>query len=134
MTPSILSKKIEISGNSPFDIPSGVFEVQIVISETKPSENNIKTKTFDSIWKDNFHLRVNQGKFSETCGTDSNPIPNSVFNKKYVWITIMDQFSDIHTSFEFDIIQQDTEISSEPTQTSSDTGKQTTDSPEIKKP
>ena len=135
MTPSILSKKIEISGYSPFDVSSGVFEVQIAISETKPSEDSIKTKTFDSIWKDNFHLRVNQGKFSETCGSDSKPIPNSVFSKKSVWITITDQFSDIHSSFEFNIIQQDTKISSKPTKTSPEPGrKQITDSPEIKKP
>ncbi|SVA47231.1 uncharacterized protein METZ01_LOCUS100085, partial [marine metagenome] len=135
MAPSILSKKIEVSGHSPFDISSGVFEVQIAISETKPSEDSIKTKTFDSIWKDNFHLRVNQGKFSETCGTDSNPIPNSVFSKKSVWIIVTDQFSDIHSLFEFNILQQDTEISSEPTKTSPETGrKQITDSPEVKKP
>ena len=131
----MLSKKIEISGHSPFDISSGVFEVQIAISETKPSEDSIKTKTFDSIWKDNFHLRVNQGKFSETCGTDSNPIPNSVFSKKSVWIIVTDQFSDIHSLFEFNIHQQDIEISSEPTKTSPETDrKQITNSPEVKKP
>ena len=130
-----MSKKIEVSGHSPFNISSGVFEVQIAISETKPSEDSIKTKTFDSIWKDNFHLRVNQGKFSETCGTDSNPIPNSVFSKKSVWIIVTDQFSGIHSLFEFNILQQDTEISSEPTKTSPETArKQITDSPEVKKP
>jgi len=56
--------KIEIHGTSPFKLPSGVFEVQIALSDKKPSASSIAEKNFPSLWKDNFHLNVSDGKFS----------------------------------------------------------------------
>ena len=88
---------------SPFGSSAGTFEVEISILAAKPSRDDIKNKTFDSLWKDNYHLRVTNGNFSEVLGDGSNTIPDKVFDLKAVWIIITDQFSDIHTSFEFNL-------------------------------
>ena len=98
-----LPKGIEISGKSPFGESSGVYEVIIAISENKPSDSSIDNNSFNSVWKDNFHLRVSAGQFSQVLGSDSNPIPDHVFDLGSVWIIIQDQFSHVHTSFEFNI-------------------------------
>ena len=100
-----MPKGIEISGKSPFGTSSGVYEVKISISQSKPSNDSITNNSFNSLWKDNFHLRVSEGYFSEILGSDSNPIPNNVFDLGSVWIVIQDQFSPLHTSFEFNISQ-----------------------------
>ncbi|MGI0041449.1 MAG: hypothetical protein ACRD94_05740, partial [Nitrosopumilaceae archaeon] len=94
------TRKIEIEGVSPFKLPSGVFEVQIAICESQPSAEEITQKSFSSLWKDNFHLRVKDKKFSLVLGSDKNPLPDSVFERDSVWIVITDQFSSIHTVFE----------------------------------
>ena len=98
-----MPKGIEISGKSPFGESSGVYEVKIAISENKPSDASIEDNSFNSVWKDNFHLRVSGDQFSQILGSDSNPIPDSVFDLESVWIIIQDQFSPIHTSFQFNI-------------------------------
>jgi len=67
-----LPKGIEISGKSPFGTSSGVYEVRISISQDKPSDDSITSNSFNSLWKDNFHLKVSEGHFSEILGTDSN--------------------------------------------------------------
>jgi len=100
-----LPKGIEISGTSPFGTTSGVYEVTISISQNKPSEDSITNNSINSLWKDNFHLKVSDGRFSEILGTDSNSIPVNVFDLGTVWITIQDQFSPVHTSFELHISQ-----------------------------
>ena len=100
-----MSKGIEISGKSPFGASSGVYEVTILISKRKPSDDSITNNSFDSLWQGNFHLRVSEGNFSEILGSDSNPIPDNVFDLGSVWIIIRDQFSAVHTSFEFNISQ-----------------------------
>ena len=100
-----MPKGIEISGKSPFGTSSGVYEVRISISQDKPSDDSITSNSFNSLWKDNFHLRVSEGYFSEILGSDSNPIPDNVFDLGSVWIVIQDQFSPVHTSFEFNISQ-----------------------------
>jgi len=100
-----LPKGIEISGKSPFGTSSGVYEVRISISQDKPSDDSITSNSFNSLWKDNFHLRVSDGHFSEILGTDSNPIPVDVFGLGSIWIIIQDQFSPVHTSFELHISQ-----------------------------
>ena len=102
-TLTLLPKNIKISGVSPFGPSAGTFEVEISILAAKPSKDDIKNKTFDSLWKDNYHLRVTNGNFSEVLGDGSNAIPDKVFDLKSVWIIITDQFSDIHTSFEFNL-------------------------------
>ena len=100
-----MPKGIEISGKSPFGTSSGVYEVKISVSQSKPSNDSITNNSFNSLWKDNFHLRVSEGYFSEILGSDSNPIPDNVFDLGSVWIVIQDQFSPVHTSFEFKISQ-----------------------------
>jgi len=100
-----LPKGIEISGKSPFGTSSGVYEVRISISQDNPSDDSITSNSFNSLWKDNFHLRVSEGHFSEILGTDSNPIPVDVFGLGSIWIIIQDQFSPVHTSFELHISQ-----------------------------
>ena len=69
-----LPKGIEISGKSPFGTSSGVYEVRISISQDKPSDDGITSNSFNSLWKDNFHLRVSEGQFSQVLGSGSNPI------------------------------------------------------------
>ncbi len=54
---------IEITGESPFKLTSGVFEVQIALCDNQPSLEDIKRKSFHFMWKDNFHLRVKDKKF-----------------------------------------------------------------------
>lgn len=99
------SKKLEIEGSAPFK-QSGVYEVQISICEKYPSEASIASKSFDKIWSANFHLRVKDGQFSETLGSDSNPIPDSVFDLNTVWIVVMDQFSSLHSVFDVKVSEQ----------------------------
>ena len=112
----MLSKKIEISGQSPFGTSSGVFEAEISITANKPSDDSINNKTFDSLWKDTFHLIASTGSFSEILGTDSNPIPDNVFKRDSVWIIVQDQFSSSHTSFELNISKNvEQEVSSKST-------------------
>ena len=98
--------KIEISGTSPFKLPSGVFEVQISISDKKPSEDSIAKKNFPTLWTDNFHLKVTDRKFTEVLGSDKNPIPKSVFDLDSAWIVVADQFSPIHSVFEIPLKKQ----------------------------
>jgi len=98
-----LSKKINVSGPSPFGPSSGVFEAEIFITADKPSDDNIDNQTFDSLWKDTFHLTVSNGSFFETLGSDSNPLPDNVFKHDLVWIIVKDQFSASHISFKFSI-------------------------------
>ena len=60
-----MSKTINIIGKSPFGASSGVYEAQIAITADKPSNESIEAQTFDSLWKDDFHLNVSKGNFSE---------------------------------------------------------------------
>ena len=98
-----MPKGIEISGKSPFGTSSGVYEAKISICQNKPSEDSIANNSFNSLWSNNFHLRVSEGYFSEILGSDSNPIPDNLFSYESVWVVIQDQFSPVHTSFEFNI-------------------------------
>ena len=100
-----MAKGIEVSGKSPFGTSSCVYEVKISICQSRPSDDTIRNDTFNSLWNDNFHLRVSEGYFSEILGSDSNPMPGTIFDLASVWIIIKDQFSSVHTSFEFNIPQ-----------------------------
>src|SRR5439155_12354019 len=108
---SAKEKTIEITGESPFKLSSGVFEVQIAICDNLPTQDEIKRKNFASLWKDNFHLRVKDKKFTQTLGSSDNPLTDSVFQRDSAWIIVIDQFSSIHTSFQVDVprISQATE-------------------------
>ena len=50
-----------VTGESPYPQKSGVFEVEISITDVKPSSSQIESKSFSSIWKDIFHLNVKNG-------------------------------------------------------------------------
>jgi hypothetical protein len=47
--------RLEIQGPSPFK-QSGVYEAQIVVTDSKPSDDEIRTKQFSSLWSGNFIL------------------------------------------------------------------------------
>ncbi len=96
-------RTLEITGGSPFRLSSGVFEVQIAICDSPPPADEIARKSFSSLWKDNFHLRVKDRKFDQVLGSEKNPLPESVFQQSSVWIIVSDQFSSIHTVFETQI-------------------------------
>src|SRR5215467_12821630 len=100
---SAKDKTIEITGESPFKLLSGVFEVQIAICENPPLVDDIKRKNFPLLWKDNFHLRVKDKKFTQILGSSSNPLPDSIFQKENAWIVVIDQFSSIHNIFQIEI-------------------------------
>jgi len=95
--------KIEIHGTSPFKLPSGVFEVQIALSDKKPLASSIAEKNFPSLWKDNFHLNVSDGKFTQILGTDENPLPQSILDLDSVWVIVTDQFSSLNTVFDIQL-------------------------------
>ena len=101
-----------MSGPSPFGSSTGVFEAEIFITANKPSDDNIRNQTFDSLWKDTFHLTASNGGFSEILGSDSNPISANVFKHDSVWIIVKDQFSSSHVSFEFNISEKIKDVKS----------------------
>ncbi|MBA0908754.1 MAG: collagen-like protein, partial [Nitrosarchaeum sp.] len=90
--------RLEIHGKSPFT-QSGIYEVEIFISDSKPAPDKIKNKQFPSLWKGHFHLRVKDGLFTETLGSDVNPIPSSVYALDNAWIIVVDLFSSLHSIF-----------------------------------
>ena len=99
-------KTIDIKGKSPFGDSSGVYEAQIIISADKPDEGSVDSQAFHSLWKDDFHLKVSKGNFSETLGSSSNPIPDPIFRLDSMWVIVKDLFSSAHTMFEFNISQK----------------------------
>ena len=90
--------RLEIKGQAPFN-KSGVYEAQIAITETRPSENAVRTKQFSSLWRGNFHLKVKDGIFSETLGSTTNPLPSSLEQFDSVWIVVTDLFSSLNSVF-----------------------------------
>src|SRR5438445_575507 len=109
-------RTLEITWISPFRLSSGVFEVQIVICDSPPSAEEITRKSFPLLWKDNFHLRVKDKKFTQVLGSEKNPLPESIFQRSSVWVIITDQFSSIHTIFETEIPQAYTRKAPETTE------------------
>jgi len=91
--------RLEIQGQAPFK-QSGVYEAQIAVTDSKPSDDNIRSKQFSTLWRGNFHLRVKDGLFSETLGSPANPLPSSITNLDKVWIVVTDLFSSLHTVFD----------------------------------
>ena len=86
--------RVEIHGQAPFK-QSGVYEAQIAITDSKPSDDSIRNKSFKSLWKGNFHLKVKDGMFSETIGNSENPFPSSIDNLDTIWIVVTDLFSSL---------------------------------------
>ncbi|MEK6870026.1 MAG: collagen-like protein, partial [Thermoproteota archaeon] len=91
--------RLEVQGQSPFK-QSGIYEVQIFIADSMPHVDKIRNKQFSSLWKGHFHLRVKDGIFTETLGSDENPIPSSVYDLDTVWIVVTDLFSSLHSVFD----------------------------------
>jgi hypothetical protein len=91
--------RIEIQGQAPFKQP-GVYEAQISITNVKPSDNEIRTKKFSSIWQGNFHLRVKDGTFSEIIGDSKNPLPSSINDFNTIWVVVNDLFSSLYSVFD----------------------------------
>ncbi|MGI0069465.1 MAG: collagen-like protein, partial [Nitrosopumilaceae archaeon] len=90
-------RSIEVTGESPFKLLSGVFEVQISLCDYPPNEDEVKRKSFPVLWKDSFHLRVKDKKFTQILGSTKTPLPDVVFQRDSVWVVVLDQFSSIHT-------------------------------------
>ena len=90
--------RIEIQGQAPFK-QSGVYEAQISILHTKPSDDEIRSKKFTPLWQGNFHLKVKNGIFSEIIGDPKNPLPASVNNANSIWVVVNDLFSSIYSVF-----------------------------------
>ena len=91
--------RIEIQGQSPFK-QSGVYEAQISLIDVKPSDDQIRGKTFSPLWKGNFHLRVKDGLFSEIVGDSKNPLPKSIHDVDVVWVVVNDLFSSLYSVFD----------------------------------
>ena len=91
--------RLEVQGKAPFR-QSGVYEVQISLADSRPSDENLRNKQFSSLWRANFHLRVKDGMFAETLGSDENPIPSSVYDLDTIWIIVTDLFSSLHSVFD----------------------------------
>ena len=93
----------EVTGESPYPQKSGIFEVEVSITDKKPSSSEIENKSFSSIWKGNFHLNVKNGFFVETLGSETNPLPESITSFTNLWIVVTDQFAPIGSLFEFEV-------------------------------
>jgi integrin beta 3/collagen type V/XI/XXIV/XXVII alpha len=91
--------KLDVEGPAPFK-ESGVYEVQISLIGDKPSEDEIKNRTFSALWSGNFHLLVKNATFIETLGSAENPIPDSVFTNEKVWVVVNDLLSSLHSIFD----------------------------------
>ena len=92
-----------VTGESPYPQKSGIFEVEISITDAKPSSTDIEQKSFSSIWKDIFHLNVKNGQFEETLGSEENPLPESITSFNKLWIVVTDQFAPIGSLFAFEV-------------------------------
>ena len=91
--------RIEIQGQAPFK-QSGVYEAQISITSTKPSDDEIKTKQFSHLWQGHFHLSVKDGIFSEIIGDSKNPLPSSINDVDTIWVIVNDLFSSLYSIFD----------------------------------
>ena len=107
-----------VTGESPYPQKSGVFEVEISITDVKPSSSQIESKSFSSIWKDIFHLNVKNGLFEEILGSEENPLPKSITTLTNLWIVVTDQFAPMGSLFEFEV-PESMKTESTPSQSSS---------------
>ena len=91
--------RIEIQGQAPFK-QSGVYEAQISVLDTRPSDEQLRSKKFTPLWQGNFHLKVKDGVFSEIIGDSKNPLPTSVDNLNSIWVVVSDLFSSVYSIFD----------------------------------
>ena len=97
------SEHFTVKGQSPYKQKSGVFEVEFAITEAKPTDEQIAQKSFLPIWREKAHLQIKNGEFETTLGSESNPLPEKIYTFTSVWIIIVDQFSTLGSSFEFQV-------------------------------
>ena len=105
--------RIEVQGQAPFK-QSGVYEVQISVSDSKPSDDAVRRKQFSALWRGNFHLKVKDGLFSEKIGTSDNPLPSSIETLDSIWIIVTDLFSSLYSIFHVPLKKPSTQIRTEP--------------------
>jgi len=124
--------RLEIQGQAPFK-QSGVYEAQIAVTDSKPPDDQMRSKQFSTLWRGNFHLRVKDGLFSETLGSPANPLPSSIANLDRVWIVVTDLFSSLHTVFDVPLARSPSQTETKP-QTKTETKPQTKTNVDNQKP
>ena len=97
------SEHFVIKGKSPYKQKNGIFEVEFAIAEAKPSDDQIAQKSFLPIWREKAHLSIKNGEFEAILGSKSNPLPEKISSFASVWIIVVDQFSSVGSSFEFQV-------------------------------
>ena len=97
------SEHFAVKGQSPYKQKNGVFEVEFAITEAKPTGEQIAQKSFLPIWREKSHLNIKIGEFESTLGSQSNPLPEKISTFTTVWIILVDQFSSVGSSFEFQV-------------------------------
>jgi len=97
------SEHFAVKGQSPYKQKNGVFEVEFAITEAKPTGEQIAQKSFLPIWREKSHLNIKNGEFEATLGSQSNPLPEKISTFTTVWIILVDQFSSVGSSFEFQV-------------------------------
>ena len=103
-----------IKGQSPYKQKNGIFEVEFAIAEAKPSDDQIAQKSFLPIWREKAHLSIKNGEFEATLGSKSNPLPEKISSFTSVWIIVVDQFSSVGSSFEFQVPETMRKVSETP--------------------
>ena len=97
------SEHFTVKGQSPYKQKNGVFEVEFAITEAKPTSEQIAQKSFLPLWREKSHLNIKNGEFEVTLGSQSNPLPEKISAFTSVWIIVVDQFSSVGSSFEFQV-------------------------------
>ena len=115
---------LSVTGDAPFS-QDGVFEVEVAITEAAPSITQVQEKSFSSIWTEKLHLKVKNGKFQETIGSEENPLPDAISSFSKIWIVVTDQFSSAGNSFEFSIPESIKSLQTQSTKTESTSKKKT---------
>ena len=99
------SEHFTVKGQSPYKQKNGVFEVEFAITEAKPTNEQIAQKSFLPIWQEKSHLNIKNGEFETSLGSKSNPLPDKISTFTSVWIILVDQFSSVGSTFEFQVPQ-----------------------------
>ena len=97
------SEHFTVKGQSPYKQKNGVFEVEFAITEAKPTSEQIAQKSFLPLWREKSHLNIKNGEFEVKLGSQSNPLPEKISAFTSVWIIVVDQFSSVGSSFEFQV-------------------------------
>ncbi|RNJ75869.1 MAG: collagen-like protein, partial [Thaumarchaeota archaeon S15] len=57
------TRELEVAGSSPFE-GSGVFEAVISLAASRPGDEAASSRSFEALWRSEFHLRVRDGRFA----------------------------------------------------------------------